>query len=269
MMRRGAGPAKPKGRNEARDGIYASTFNDGSGPSFEVKRPGVAEKYGGINERLKAEKQGKPLLINAEATTLRYHRDFGYCSMPFLTLYGDLGRAHYPQKWAKGLLPIIPIERFWVWFNGGPRSVLEFRTPKALEPGWEGVVYAYIFLLMRGWDNGFVSGARSVADFWSILNNVGFVLSQGEISVVLHRLVDHGWATRRSHDSYQSARPADWNDKEGMVDKTKMLLASLSTNFQPFLTVPDISGYNTKATSPLIIQGGWVGNSHTKDRRDR
>jgi hypothetical protein len=87
----------------------------------------------------------------------------------------------------------------------------------------------------------------------------------------LNRLVYDGWAKRNRYDDYQPATPEAmgmFHDDGKGLDRSKMMLQSLFTHFQPFLKAPDIRGYKTKATSPLIIQGGWVGDSYTKDRRD-
>jgi len=253
------GPNLPP-RRVHRGDIRAETYSDGSGPTFRALRPGT--EYGGVNERLTAQDNGESLLINENATSLNYKRDFGFCSMPFLTIHGDMGRAHYPQKWATGLLPIIPLDHFWAWFNGAPRLVLEFRPPHALENHWEDVVYAYIFLLVHGWSYGFVSQVTGVADYWLLLNNLGFTLSQGEIHMILHRLIADGFMEERLGGYYTKHNPALMKSPV----QTQAVLAGLFGNFRPFLKVPDLSAYNTRATSPLNVQGGWVRGQYTEDK---
>lgn len=194
------------GLSTLRDGVKFTFYGDGSGPSFEIVKLGVT--YASCNERLEANyrRSGKvpyrdeactpsreSLLLNPRATTLRYTRDFGFCYMPYLCICGDAGRMFPPQEWARGVLPIIPVQRVFAFAEGAGREVLEYDPHPSPE-----ILQSAILLLLHGWDaTSFLPLRWRTQDFVRLLSAQGFRCTGRQVRAALDALKAQGRAAYR------------------------------------------------------------------------
>jgi hypothetical protein len=170
--------------------FVASFYDDGSGGAA-LSAPGVDPYvYGGCNERLNASydrydrlhgkpkdahRRGRlPCVVNApKATTLTYRHD--QHSGGWTAINGDLGRAHYPQSWANGYLPLIPRSRMNTWMLSGDDNLIRFEiTDDHTKEQVEAFATAYLACIIDGWSDGFVPQATRIQDYRTLLCNVGF-----------------------------------------------------------------------------------------------
>lgn len=141
---------------KTQENCYASSrvevrfYEDGSGPSLDIFEDG-RPRYG-VNERLYIAQQSsdEDLLLNPKATRLRYVRDFSYDSMPFFVINGDTGRLFPPQAWAKGFLPILPLDRVFAFCEYGENEEFLKFNQKEASQSLE-FLKVVIILLLRGW----------------------------------------------------------------------------------------------------------------------
>jgi len=178
--------------------VYYIEHNDGS-TTFRLERPIAPPKrkedrrLTGVNGRLNVDrmrsrkngtKDGRPTTLHSRfATELWYDRTSGYCNMPFFTITGDLGRAHYPQQWAYGILPIISVRRAAEFTRTWDAELLHFNIPTDRnEMLW--MASAYYVLLREGWNGGFVPNASTTRHFSALLRGVGFPLKSNDIYTI-------------------------------------------------------------------------------------
>lgn len=166
--------------------VVYEEYGDGSGPRFRLRRQldkGFVASLSederkctcGTNERLSASEIeiSSPVLLKDTSTNLTYSRSMRYVYKPFLMIDGDLGRSHYPQPWAKGILPIISVKRAVFFARNPSRVLLQYRVPETYIDQFE-LAQWYYFLLFHGWRNGFTPPARTPDQYLILLRGQGF-----------------------------------------------------------------------------------------------
>lgn len=199
-----------------RDGVTLTFYPDGSGPAFHVTRGGRAI---GVNERLTARDRRWSTNTHARVTTLRYTRQDAH-----LVIDGDLGRAFPPQPWARGLLPVVCMNRIFAFHAGASRAVLEFIPPIGWSDAAARATAAATALLLRGWRMGdCVSPPRRAQEILGLLGNMGLRCSaaQWREAIALQR---------------DAIVPTSW--RTGWVGRAPLDFADLAAAFEPFVKVP-------------------------------
>jgi len=238
-------------------------FSDGSGPAFEFLRED--EKQGTPNERLSAQyrQQGRPngaytgpagkksyegLYLNDKATCLRFTRGFGFEYSRFLTIDGDLGRSFGPQKWAKGVLPIIPMGRVFAFADGASADVFRFLIPRGVIPSPE-VRAAAAFLIARCCEG------IQTRELVRVLDAVGI---PGNTGVVKRDLLGFpGLLTKARSPGHPMSWCADSGSWKDTISVRWARLEVLWRAFQPYCVIPDDQiHFNPAWWSKIQVQCG-------------
>lgn len=223
------------------DGVIVRVYSDGSGPTLAVLNPASDLVQEGINERLYASRCGEALGTNLKATTLEYKRGVGWSGLNYLVIWGNLGRSFPPQPWARGVLPIVSVSRVLAFYDGGPRSLLEFAPFQGWSDEAARAVGAATWLILSGWDHGFVFGPRRTQDLLRILSNLGLGCSARQFRESIAPFVESGrieetWLrTAPKHDKVS----AGWRATQptGGRKEADEWLSQLASAFEPFLLV--------------------------------
>ncbi len=257
-------------------------FNDGSGPHLSFLKQGVERD--GVNERLREARDVRKIndlnqksIIHAKsARSLRFSRRGHWAQ-----LNGDMGRAHLPQPWAKGVLPLFPSIRIWAMVNTENPDVLMFDMPDSVEEQIE-LAKAYLRLVAHGWDSGFISGPQNCADLVKILVGVGFdKLNKNRKAwrTVRDALLEEGYIKRvpKSRGFYGSDALGD-NFFLNIPRQSEHCMTSYSRDmvpsnrwdtqwelFKPYLRVPDEGLDFTQSLcmgfygdGPVLPEGGFI-----------
>lgn len=159
-------------------------YEDGCGPTLDLYRKLDQEALSllwddelaetrGVNERLYEYERTRQLVLESQTgTRLSYERGGNFS--PFLSIYGDLARKHYPQTWAKGFLPIISIKRATFFARHPSRILLQYRVPDYVVDQVNLATH-YYHLLLIGWSTGgFLPVAKTKYEFLELLLLQGF-----------------------------------------------------------------------------------------------
>lgn len=147
-----------------------------------------------MNERLQASRARKvrmgerchreyPCVVRApESGSLPYLR---FPGSGFMMIDGDLGRAHYPQAWASGFLPLIPNGRLARFINDPDDRLLQVDFTGCSESQLTRVATTYLDILHFGWRDGIVPAARRPQDLQFILSSMGVHIPSRRIRFLL------------------------------------------------------------------------------------
>lgn len=218
-----------------RAGVQLMFFSDGSGPAFCVVKNGHTQE--GVNERLRASRKNRESLgTNPKATTLRYQR-----RGEWLKVDGDMGRMFPPQPWARGLLPLISMKRVFAFHAGVSRAFLEFAPLRGWSDEAARAVGAATWLILNGWDHGFVDGPRRTQDLLRVLSNMGLPCSARQFRESIAPLIKRGMIerTRRLRAPHYNKSFPGWGAaSEGFyVSEAQPWFQELEDAFEPFAIV--------------------------------
>ena len=183
--------------DEVRDGIDAFVYGDQSTRFFAVA-PGATRTYNELlyAQRKLAVRHGEEESVNfhytvwvePKAKSLRYSTWEQHAGVRFFLIDSDLDRSHRPQRWAAGLLPIIPWPRFEAWYEGGSIDNLRFTPPDDFSSTEaQRCLQEYLFLLLYGWTMG---PPMRVQHATRLLRELGFRVEPKDVRKALDTLVD-------------------------------------------------------------------------------
>ncbi len=198
-----------------KDGIDAEVYGDGS-IGFAPRSPGCTTA--GVNERHYEQnriglKRGLDsrngqvhnrhfvnVVTCRTATILKYRTvnirnvdpDGPTFVFGFLYIDSDMDRAHMPQTWAAGILPVLPADRFHAWYTStSPNSgdIVRFNPPTVMDADGMRALETYLLLVIDRWTWGI-----RVQDATRMMQNLGFGVTSRDVRKAFDHLVEQGLA---------------------------------------------------------------------------
>jgi hypothetical protein len=251
----------------------ARVYPDGSGPTFEMFP--VDTKYsemGGVNERLYArdrtegrDRKGdkitptvEGLVLNERASRLYYRRDFGFCDTPYMVLHGDMGRLFPPQPWARGVLPIVPVERVLAFCEDStPETTRALFLYDVFSASMSPVALrAAIVLLTAGWKAWDTVPLRwTTEELLQTLGAMGLETEEAQVEQAVEVLIQDG--ILRGLGMPIRERGCQYSFLPENVPETLSLLKFIWSAFEPFCYVPSDQVSHQAEWWRLVKKQGW------------